>query len=128
MSPYVKEDQFNCLTFVKGSPPTLVADALLGKDNSFSCVDIAFVNPAGFLKRAVMGETIDDTRAPWDRKESIIKHMFSWQSTVQGHDYWREIDRRLLQGEKMPPEVMAIFRAIWDATTVREVLSLEEML
>ena len=63
MSPYVKEDQFNCSVFVKGSPPTLVADGLLGEYNSSSEVHIAFPNSAGLLKKAVMGETIDDTRA-----------------------------------------------------------------
>lgn len=120
----------NCINgkrFIEDSPPTLVADALLGQRNSFSERHIAFTNPVGLLERAMAGETIDNDKGPFGA-DSILKYMFSWRSTVQGHDFWAAIDHDLVNGGKMPEKVMNLLRPIWEAAQPKEAPPLEDML
>lgn len=121
------DNQLSGKRFVKGSPPTLVADALLGRGNSFSMHHVAFLNPVGLLERAMAGETIDFEHGPLE-KDSILKHMFSWKGTVQGHDFWAEIDRDLQEGGEMPEKAMSLLRPIWEVAQPKEVPPLEDML
>lgn len=121
------ENQFGGSRFVKGSPPALVAEGLLGEDNSFSSHHYAFPNPVGLLERAMAGETIDNDKGPFGA-DSILKYMFSWRSTIQGHDFWAAIDRDLVNGGKMPEKVMNLLRAIWEAAQPKEAPPLEDML
>ena len=121
------DNYINGKRFLEDSPPTIVADALLGQGNSFSTRHIVFTNPVGLLERAMAGETIEFDNGPLG-KESILRHMFSWRDTVQGHDFWAEIDRDLENGGEMPEKAMSLLRPIWRAAQPKEVLPLKDIL
>ena len=123
---YTTTDEDGNLVFVEGSPPTLVADALLGEGNSFSRPHAAFPEAVSKLRDAMMGATLD-TEGAWGNK-SILRYMFSWFDTEQGHEYWEDIDTDLGEGEDFPPEAWEILSAIWAATKTKEVPALEDML